>query len=280
MQTNSQTTFHARVDAARVLGAGFLRALSVSIVMLSALALGNAQAPQSIGITVNGVGTAYGAPDTAVLDLGVSLYHADVSQGLAQADERMQAIREALVAAGVEASDIRTTGMEHAHERMQAISEAFGAAGEEACVIRTTGLSVWREQQYDPQGNPTTERYNIWHNYNVTVRDPELVGAVINAAVVAGANNIGGVNFTIADPSVLERTAREDAIADARERAEHLAELLGVTLGEPIAITEGTQGFVPLVRSAAMDMGSGGIAAGELAVTVNVTVTFSLGSAE
>ena len=251
MQNNSQTTFHARVEAARVLGTGFLRALSVSIVMLSALALGNAQAPQSIGITVNGVGTAYGAPDTAVLDLGVSLYHSDVSQGLAQADERMQAIRQAIIAAGVEASD-----------------------------IRTTGLSVWREQQYDPQGNPTTERYNIWHNYNVTVRDPELVGAVINAAVVAGANNIGGVNFTIADPSVLERTAREDAIADARERAEHLAELLGVTLGEPIAITEGTQGFVPLVRSAAMDMGSGGIAAGELAVTVNVTVTFSLGSAE
>jgi len=210
-----------------------------------------AEGVPSGGITVNGVGTAYGAPDTAVLDLGVSLYHSDVSQGLAQADERMQAIRQAIIAAGVEASD-----------------------------IRTTGLSVWREQQYDPQGNPTTERYNIWHNYNVTVRDPELVGAVINAAVVAGANNIGGVNFTIADPSVLERTAREDAIADARERAEHLAELLGVTLGEPIAITEGTQGFVPLVRSAAMDMGSGGIAAGELAVTVNVTVTFSLGSAE
>src|SRR5690606_31400696 len=92
------------------------------------------------------------------------------------------------------------------------------------------------------------------------------------------ANNIGGVTFTIADPSVLEREAREAAIADARERAEHLAELTGVALGEPTAITEGFQGYMPMVRNAAYDMGSGGIATGELAITVNVTVATAVGS--
>lgn len=219
--------------------------------LVSLVTLAYAQVDPVGGITVNGVGTAYGAPDTAVLDLGVNLFNADVSAGMADVDQRMQAIRQALVEAGVEESD-----------------------------IRTTGLSVWREQQYDPQGNPTTERYNIWHNYNVTVRDPEQVGAVINAAVAAGANNIGGVTFTIADPSALERQAREEAIADARARAEHLAELTGVTLGEPVAITEGFQGYTPMVRSAAFDMGAGGIATGELAITVNVTVTFVVGSSE
>lgn len=223
---------------------------AAAALVASVFALGRAQAVQE-GITVNGVGTAYGSPDTALLDLGVNVYHVDVSTGLAQADERMTAIREALLANGVLESD-----------------------------IRTTGVSVWREQQFDQMGNPTTERYNIWHNYNVTVRDPEQVGAVINAAVAAGANNIGGVNFTIADPSVLERSAREDAIADARERAEHLAELMGVTLGAPIAIAEGYQGYVPTVRSAAYDMGGAGVATGELAVTVNVTVTFALESAD
>lgn len=228
-----------------------LVAFALSAVALTGISTGNAQSPQTNGITVNGVGTAYGSPDTAVVDLGVSLYNADVAAGMSQVDERMQAIREALVAAGVDATD-----------------------------IRTTGLSVWREQQFDQQGNPTTERYNIWHNYNVTVRDPESVGAVINAAVAAGANNIGGVTFTIADPSALERDARADAIADARERAEHLAELMGVTLGEPVSVVEGYQGYMPMVRQAAYDMGSGGIATGELAVSVNVTVTFSLGGAE
>jgi uncharacterized protein YggE len=222
---------------------------AASLLLLVVPAIGNAQATQAGGVTVNGVGTAYGAPDTAVLDLGVSLYHADVAEGMAQVDQRMQAIREALVAAGVDVSD-----------------------------IRTTGLSVWREQQYDQQGNPTSERYNIWHNYNVTVRDPEQVGAVINAAVAAGANNVGGVSFTIADPGPLEREAREAAIADARARAEHLAELMGVTLGEPVAISEGVQGVVPMVRNAAFEMGAGGgVATGQLAVSVNVTVTFALG---
>jgi uncharacterized protein YggE len=215
-------------------GRRFLLAFGLLVLVIIGPAHGHAQTVQAPGITVNGVGTAYGAPDTAVLDLGVNLFNADVSAGMADVDQRMQAIRQALVEAGVEESD-----------------------------IRTTGLSVWREQQYDPQGNPTTERYNIWHNYNVTVRDPEQVGAVIDAAVGAGANNIGGVTFTI---------------ADARERAEHLAELTGVALGEPTAITEGFQGYMPMVRNAAYDMGSGGIATGELAITVNVTVTFGVGA--
>ncbi len=224
------------------------------VVVTIALSFGTplvlAQGVQTQGITVNGSGTAYGAPDTAVLDLGMNFYHANVSEGMAVVDEAMQAIRAALLEAGVEESD-----------------------------IRTTGLSVWREQQFDRDGQPTNDRYNIWHNYNVTVRDPDAVGAVINAAVAAGANNIGGISFTIADPSALEREAREEAIADARARAEHLAELTGVALGELVAVTEGFQGGMPMVRSAAFDMGAGGIATGELAITVNVTVTFGLGAA-
>ncbi len=253
MTKSSTETHRIGTSVAAFPAAKFFWTLAAAVLLLAAPTLGNAQAAQNGGITVNGVGTAYGAPDTAVLDLGVSLYHSDVAEGMAQVDQRMQAIREALIAAGVDESD-----------------------------IRTTGLSVWREQQYDQQGNPTTARYNVWHNYNVTVRDPEQVGEVINAAVSAGANNVGGVSFTIADPSPLEREAREQAVADARERAQHLAQLMGVTLGEPVSIVEGFQGGVPMVRNAAYDMGAGGggVATGQLAVSVNVTVTFALGGAE
>lgn len=228
-----------------------LAAAVAAAVALSVFAVGRAQAPQApqaAGITVNGSGTAYGSPDTAILDLGVSIFDADVSAAMAQADERMVAIREALISAGVEESD-----------------------------IRTAGLSLWREQQYDQSGNPTNDRYQVWHNYNVTVRDVDSVGAVISAAVAAGANNIGGVQFTIADPSGLEREARETAMADAQARAEHLAQITGVTLGAPTSITEGYGGYMPQVRQATMYDGMGsGIATGELAVTVNVTVTYGV----
>src|SRR5690606_35595012 len=81
--------------------ARFFRIIASTLLLLAAPVLGNAQSAQASGVTVNGVGTAYGAPDTAVLDLGVSLYHSDVAEGMAQVDQRMQAIREALIAAGV-----------------------------------------------------------------------------------------------------------------------------------------------------------------------------------
>ncbi len=225
--------------------------LVAAALLMGAFSIGNAQAPvpvQNQGITVNGSGTAYGSPDTAIVDLGVSIYDADVSAAMSQADEIMVAIREALIAAGVDEAD-----------------------------IRTSGLSLWREQQYDQSGNPSTDRYQVWHNYNVTVRDVDSVGAVISAAVAAGANNIGGVQFTIADPSELEREARETAMADALARAEHLAQITGVTLGAPTAITEGYGGYLPQVRQATMYDGMGsGIATGELAITVNVTVTYGV----
>ena len=225
-------------------------AVLAAALTLSVFAMSYAQAPQpqAEGITVNGSGTAYGSPDTAILDLGVSIFNADVSAAMTEADELMVAIREALIAAGVDESD-----------------------------IRTAGLSLWREDQRNNAGNPVGGRYQVWHNYNVTVRDVDSVGDVISAAVAAGANNIGGVQFTIADPSELEREARETAMADAQARAEHLAQITGVTLGAPTAITEGYGGYMPTARQATMYDGMGsGIATGELAITVNVTVTYGV----
>ena len=240
------------IEQVRILERPVMRwaAALAAAVALSVFALGNAQAPQAQteGITVNGSGTAYGSPDTAIVDLGVSIFNADVSAAMTEADEMMVAIREALIAAGVDESD-----------------------------IRTAGLSLWREDQRDNAGNPVGGRYQVWHNYNVTVRDVDSVGDVISAAVAAGANNIGGVQFTIADPSELEREARETAMADALARAEHLAEITGATLDAPTSITEGYGGYMPQVRQASMYDGMGaGIAAGELAITVNVTVTYGV----
>lgn len=235
-------------------GLGLRRALVglASLVVLTIPAVGLSQAPvpsaELGGITVNGAGAAYGSPDTAIVDLGVSIFNADVSAAMTEADELMVAIHEALIDAGVDESD-----------------------------IRTAGLSLWREDQRDNAGNPVGGRYQVWHNYNVTVRDVDSVGDVISAAVAAGANNIGGVQFTIADPSELEREAREIAMADALARADHLAQITGVTLGAPTSITEGYGGYMPTVRQATMYDGMGsGIATGELAITVNVTVTYGV----
>jgi uncharacterized protein YggE len=106
---------------------------------------------------------------------------------------------------------------------------------------------------------------------------------VLAAVTAAGANNIYGVQFSVADPVALEAEAREKALHDARQRAESLAQLSGLTLGGIVAIDE-TTGQFP--GPAAREMGAGGdggfmeastsIAPGQLSYQNQVQVTFEI----
>ena len=73
----------------------------------------------------------------------------------------------------------------------------------------------------------------------VRLRDVSKVASVIDTLVGAGANDIGGINFTVSQASKLLDEAREQAIADARRKAEIYAKAAGVTLGAPLSISEG-----------------------------------------
>ena len=83
----------------------------------------------------------------------------------------------------------------------------------------------------------------------VRIRDVTKVANVIDVLVGAGANEIGGINFTVTQASKHLDEAREKAIADARRKAEIYAKAAGVTLGEPISISEETGSPGPLFRS-------------------------------
>ena len=72
----------------------------------------------------------------------------------------------------------------------------------------------------------------------IRLRDVTKVASVIDVLVGAGANEIGGINFTVSQASKVLDDAREKAIADARRKAEIYAKAAGVTLGEPLAISE------------------------------------------
>ena len=73
----------------------------------------------------------------------------------------------------------------------------------------------------------------------IRLRDVTKVASVIDTLVGAGANDIGGINFTVSQASKLLDDAREQAIADARRKAEIYAKAAGVTLGAPLSISEG-----------------------------------------
>src|SRR5206468_3993932 len=113
----------------------------------------------------------------------------------------------------------------------------------------------------------------------VRVKDISKAGSVIDAGIKAGANNIYNLSFGIDDPSKLEQQAREKAIANARARAQQLANSLNVTLGDPIIIDESFGGVRPLdFNTKLQGVGGAGsqINGGQLSVSVNLRVTFSM----
>ena len=80
----------------------------------------------------------------------------------------------------------------------------------------------------------------------VRLRDVTKVASVIDTLVGAGANDIGGINFMVSQASKLLDDAREQAVADARRKAEIYAKAAGVTLGAPLSISEeGSPGPMP-----------------------------------
>lgn len=200
-------------------------------------------------ITVTGTGTAYGTPDLAVIEVGVSVYGADVRTALAEADASMSAVREAVVAAGVAAED-----------------------------IRTTSLNVWRDERTNQDGEIVIDRYQVSHSYQVQVRSVDAVGEVLAAAVDAGANYIGGITFTIADPQALANEARALAFADAATKAGQLADLAGVSLGTITDISElgsGSNGAYP--AGARYDTAAvSPVEGGQLAVSITLSVAYAI----
>ena len=216
---------------------------------------GAAQAQTSAagGITVVGTGEAFGRPDTAEIQIGAETFAPTVAEATSQNEALIQSIMAALAAQGIEEKD-----------------------------IRTSNYSVWAEQVYGERGPEGISGYRVNNMVNVVVRDVDAVGAVIGAVTEAGANNIYGISFRVADPAGLEDEARAAAIANARARGESLAQLSGIALGEVVSISEviGQPGFpMPLGAGggraeAAADAAS--INAGELGYTVQVQVTFAI----
>jgi hypothetical protein len=116
----------------------------------------------------------------------------------------------------------------------------------------------------------------------VKVRDLDSVGEVIDDVAEAAGDvvRVQNLRFTIEEPEELQAQAREQAVADARAKAESLADLTGVKLGEPLSINESV-GPRPIPFFEAVPMGRGAaevtpIEPGELEVSVTVDILFAI----
>jgi len=177
------------------------------------------------------------------------------------------------------ANDARTAreASEANNAAMGKVLLALKSAGIDEKDYQTSRLSLqpqYATKRSDASSSPIVG-YRASNRVTIRVRDVTKVASTIDVLVGAGANDIGGINFMVSQASKLLDEAREQAMSDARRKAQIYARAAGVTLGEPLSISE-EGAATPLFRGRV----AGGIAAsaapiaqGEetLSVTVNVS---------
>ena len=208
---------------------------------------------EAMVITVTGEGRVDQAPDMATLSLGVTTEGATAAEALSANSAEIAKVLERLAAAGVEARD-----------------------------MQTSGLSVNPNWQHNSSGEaPKIAGFIASNGVTVRIRALDGLGAVLDAAVKDGANQLNGVEFGLQDPRPAQDEARRRAVADAKARAELLAGAAGVKLGAIRSINEsmGAPSPMPMFRMAA-EASAGApvpVAGGEVSTAANVTIVWEIG---
>jgi uncharacterized protein YggE len=215
--------------------------------LLAAPAMAQTALPPAISVT--GEATVQVAPDQAQIDGGVANDAKTAREASEANNAAMGKVLLALKSAGIDERD-----------------------------FQTSRLSL--QPQYAPNrsGPSPIVGYRAANRVTIRVRDVTKVASVIDVLVGAGANDIGGINFMVSQASKLLDEAREQAISDARRKAQIYARAAGVALGEPIAISEAGSA-TPVFRgkvAGGMVASAAPIAQGEETLAVTVSVSWAI----
>lgn len=200
-------------------------------------------------ISVTGTGTIEAAPDMATLMIGVTTQGDTAAAALAANSAATDAVIARLTASGIEARD-----------------------------MQTSNLSINPNWTGYDSSTPTISGYVANNMLTVRVRKLDTTGAVLDAAVADGANTLNGMTFGLADPDPAYNEARKEAVADARAKAELLAEAAGVKIGAVLSISDGgaMTDPAPMYRDA-VSASPVPVVGGELGLVASVTVTYEIG---
>lgn len=168
-------------------------------------------------IRVSGNATVSLPADTATIQIGVITRKATIQEAQQTNQELMHAVMTAILETGVGESDVATSQF-----------EVYSAS----------------DYGYDPYGNETTmQSYEVSNMLSVTIRDLNLIGAVLDAAMSAGANTTYGISFSSTQENDAYQKALTRAVEDAAQKAEILAFAAGKKLGDLRMIDASEQNY-------------------------------------
>ena len=241
------------------------------------------QGPNPNTISVNGTGEIFAVPDIATFTFSVTDTEKTVSLAESNAAEKTNAIIAALKGMGIDEKDIKTENYSSYPKydytrtlcpQMESNqSSGSGSVGSAQAIIA-----------YPPciNGKQVLTGYEVDETISVKVRKTSDAGTVLSKVGDLGATNISGLSFVLDNPDLAQAQARDKAIADAKAKAEVLANSLGVRLGKITSFSE--SGGYPIYY--AMDsMAKGAVMntpatpdlpTGQNKITSNVSITYEI----
>jgi len=226
--------------------------LSLVIALIGALGLSApANAADTPYITISATGSTNVVPDAVRITATVSVIGKTSKEALATAGTTASAVRKALTANKISTKD-----------------------------VATQSLSVYPEYTYPANATPVLSGYRASQGFDITVRTASTAGAVVDAMVSAGGDNlqVNGASPFVLDNDKATEIARASAVKNAKAKAASYAKLLGVKLGKVIYLNEtSTPAPYPVFGvSAKAEDAATQIDLGEQKVTVSVTVRWSI----
>lgn len=189
------------------------------------------------------------APDRATIGAGVTTTAPTATEAMRQNAAEMIKVIDRIKALGIAEVDIQTVGI------------ALGA-------------------QYDYQnGSPVFRGYQANNRVNIILRKIDHTGPVLDALVEAGATDISGPTFAIADDTAMKEQARKAAVARGAAQARAYAAMLGYADVRVLAVSENIAGGLPYYETTkvvALEATATPIQPGQVSTGVNVTITYEL----
>ncbi len=241
----------------------FLLASTVKVVRESRF-VGSGLTPTNT-ISVTGKGEVEKSPDTAKITFSVRAEKKVLKEAQNEVSTKIDAIKKALVASGVEDKYIKTDAYTSypQYDYPQVTCMAIGCP---------------------KPGTPTLRGYEVNHSVTVSVKNLENVETVLGILAQNTVSDMQGPNFGFEDDKAVSREARDLAITDARAEAEKLAKSLGVKLVRVVSFSENSGGY-PMPMYARADMVGASVAekaatptlpVGAQKVEASVTVVYEI----
>ncbi len=205
-------------------------------------------------VRVNGVGKVSIEPDMAVMSVGVETQAKTTSEAQAQNNLMTRKVIDALKAQGVKEDD-----------------------------IKTQWYNIHPDYDYQKEDGRKLVGYVANHQLNIKIRNLKKVSGILDEVTKSGATNVGNVQYTLENRDMAYDMARIKAAADAKRKAQKLADVFDFTVGSLVQVEEFINDhFMPVER--AMRVGGGGgsenIHPGDVEIQLTLNAMFILESEE